>query len=62
MVHQVLNSYDGSLMDEFVLTKLSAWRFQLRYEGTQATSTGGGNGVTTLRLPGRRRGGAASLA
>ena len=30
MVHQVRSSYDGSLMDEFVLTKPPGWRFQPR--------------------------------
>lgn len=30
MVHSVLSSYDGSLMDRFTLTKPPGWRFHPR--------------------------------
>jgi hypothetical protein len=48
MVHQVLSSYDGALLDEFTLTKPLGWRFQPRPAslGSAESSSRGSGGST----------------
>ncbi|KAI7845277.1 hypothetical protein COHA_001120 [Chlorella ohadii] len=61
MVHQVTSSYDGSLLDEFTLTKPPGWRFQPRpaalgsKEASNGSSPSGGSllGSAWARLYGR---------
>lgn len=50
MVHQVLSSYDGSLLDEFTLTKPPGWRFQPRPAalGSKGASDGSSSGGGSL--------------
>ena len=56
MSHRVLASYDGSLLDEFTLTKPAGWRSQPR-DVPRATAGGGGSPGE-----GARRGGAFAAA
>lgn len=73
MVHSVLSSYDGSLMDRFTLTKPPGWRFRPRpvsldIKRSQAAADGssvsGGRPLSGswARLFGRMGGGGAPAA
>lgn len=56
---QVLSSYDGSLLDEFTLTKPPGWRFEPRPAALGSGSGGGSSGAWGRLLGGRRGDGAA---